>query len=147
MGGDGRAKDTSQRVSTDQASGTTTTAVGQALGQGVEVPLASLLAEPASYLGKNIRVEGQVTAMCTHRRGWFALAGSTARGEPALRVLTHPNFLVPAGVLGQRGRAEGVVELRELSGATRSHQLASHGLADPGRQVVLLRATGSEFIK
>jgi hypothetical protein len=132
-----------ERRTTDPATGRTVTAVGQALVAGVpQTSVKELLETPAQFVGKTVTIEGAVTAMCRHRRAWFAVV--EAEGNTPLRVITVPNFRVPADAMGQRARTSGVVESVEVSPQTVSHLSKSHGLPAASRAVIL-RATGAEF--
>ena len=112
--------------------------------------MAQLLADPATWNGKVVRVTGDIAAMCHHRRGWFSVAAADKSGNQ-VRVLTRPNFLVPEGSIGKRGVAEGTVGLIEVAPGMARHLQKEHKLglsedvAKPVPQVVI-RATGAEFI-
>jgi hypothetical protein len=139
--------DSREFASTDPATGKPMIRVGQSLAAGTpSVPLSELLVRPESFEGKTVRVEGEVSTMCTHRRGWFAIVGPGGTSKSALRVITSPRFLVPRGAVGLTGRAEGTIEVRELGEDARQHQEASHGLREATNRVVLLHATGAEFL-
>lgn len=138
-------QDRDQVNTTDEATGKPMIKVGAAIEPTTKVvPLAELLAKPDEFAGRAVRVEGKVTAMCTHRRAWFAVG--EVGGGASLRIVTAPGFLVPPNSIGLTGRAEGTVEIRELGEQARTHQRESHGLRDSGNRVVLLRAKGAEFL-
>ncbi len=133
------------------SNGARVSVVGTAIGSAPLVSIAALLNDPSSYQGKTVRVEGDVSAMCHHRRAWFSVQPEGARDGSHIRVLTVPTFLVPPGSVGRKARAEGRVELVEVPASARRHYEAEHGLQHahgsgaPGRQIVL-RAFGAEFI-
>lgn len=111
------------------------------------VAVAELLERPDDFKGKNVRVEGFVSAMCHHKRGWFSVAADDKSGR-FVRVLTTPSFLVPAGSIGKRAVAEGTVELIDVSPRMAGHLAASHKLGEAGDKPVhqiVIRATGAEF--
>jgi len=125
-----------------------TGAVGQAAGARLTgtarlATVAELTGLPESLAGATVRVEGNVSAMCGHRRSWFALQGEDKSGA-AVRVLTTPAFLVPEGAIGRRARAEGVVELVDIPLETAQHYAEAHDLPVQTKAAVV-RATGAEF--
>jgi hypothetical protein len=113
----------------DPATGATVTTVGAKLGAAAPVKVGDLLARPREFAGKQVRVEGNVSAMCQHRRAWFAVASEDRSGN-AVRVFAAPSFLVPPGSIGKKARTEGTVEVAEVGGSVR----------------VMLRASGAEFM-
>lgn len=147
---DKAAADTSVRTGKDPKSGAEMKSVGANLA-GVEVvTVKDLVAKPDSYSGKVVRVEGDVNAMCHHRRGWFSVQDEGERGGTFVRVITSPTFLVPAGMIGKKARAEGKVEVIEVPAAAARHYAKDHKIGDenvegPVKQVII-RATGAEFV-
>ena len=124
------------RTVADPATGELVTLVGANVGAAEVVKTADLLASPRDYVGKRVRLEGNVSAMCEHRRAWFTVQADDRSGR-AVRVVAAPAFLVPAGSVGKRVRTEGVVELA-------AQQAGSRGGTEDGNRV-LLRATGAEL--
>lgn len=116
-------------VTKDPATGASMTTVGAKLSGLRAVKVADLLAKPQDYAGQKVRVEGNVSAMCGHRRAWFAVQSEDRSGS-AVRVFAAPSFLVPAGSVGKKARTEGVVEVAQVGAGTR----------------IMLRATGAEFL-
>lgn len=91
---------------------------GQKFGAGVTVaettPIDAILADPAAYKGKTVRVEGMVTDVCPKRGCWFDMAG----GEPGKKLkfkVTDGEMVFPADAKGQWATAQGEVSVRELS--------------------------------
>jgi hypothetical protein len=128
-------------------------ALGQKLGGSTPVTVAQLKKEPAAYAGKTVRIDGKITALCHHRRGWFAVKDPTAADEEAIRVITVPAFLVPENAIGRQARTEGKVEVVEVPAATARYFAKGHGVGNPeafksGQPVkqVIIRAVGAEFI-
>ncbi len=138
------------RVTT--ASGGEALHVGDAFAPAGEVPtvkVSALLAEPDKWVGKRVRIQGDVTAMCHHKRGWFAVAAEDKSGR-ALRVITTPVFRVPQGSIGRAAVAEGRVDVIQVAARFARHMADEHKLGDPNGMVgpqrqVILRATGAEF--
>ena len=142
-------------VTTDPTTGETVVAVGNKLAAAQTVKVADVLARPEEFAGKTIRLEGNVSAMCTHRRAWFALQSEDKSGA-FVRIIGAPTFLVPEGSIGKKARTEGVVELVEVPAETQEHFAKEHQLdneagkaaappAGPTKTAVL-KATGAEFI-
>lgn len=132
----------------DPATGRELQRVGASLRGAIPVAVPDLLARPETHVGETIRIEGDVAAMCHHRRAWFALQQAGDRRGRTVRVVGAPAFLVPAGSVGRRARAEGTVELIDVPAPARAHLATEHGLEEPPppARVVVLRATGAEFL-
>ena len=125
--------------------------VGEPFVGRERVSVAQLLSGAAEYQGKWVQVEGDVSAMCHHRRSWFALQDDGDRSGKFVRVLTAPGFLVPQGSVGRRARAEGRVEVIEVPAEAAKHYAKGHQLGDPDavrgpERRVVIRASGAEFI-
>ncbi len=74
-------------------------------------PIAQLLARPADFLGKTVRVEGIVTGVCTMMGCWMAIAPADAPKGPAILIKVDDGVIVfPASARGKRATAQGVVE-------------------------------------
>lgn len=146
VAGDQAVPDPPPRTRFDPGVQATVTAVGADLVAAPAVAIDELVARPEGYVGKPVRVEGEVTAMCVHRRAWFAVRAGAAN----LRVLTAPAFLVPLGSTGKRARTVGTVALVEVPEEAARHYSRDHRLRDPSNpetahRAVVLRATGAEF--
>lgn len=133
-------------------------ALGERVSLGAEAPegieeasAADILADPARFQGKNVRVAGTVKGYCHHARAWFAIDVPGA-SPPYLRLLTAPAFAVPEGCMGARVTAHGTVELMELPRQRVEHFESEHRLgtaadAGSGDQVVrpVIRTAGAVF--
>ena len=74
-------------------------------------PIAELLAKPADFQGKTVRVEGVVTGVCTMMGCWMALAPADAPKGPAILIKVDDGVIVfPTSARGKRATAQGVVE-------------------------------------
>lgn len=74
-------------------------------------PIAQLLAKPADFQGKTVRVEGIVTGVCTMMGCWMALAPADAPEGPAILIKVDDGVIVfPTSARGKRATAQGVVE-------------------------------------
>jgi hypothetical protein len=106
-------------------------------GAGVTVtevtPLADVIARPADFEGKTVRVDGVVTAVCTHMGCWMALAPETAAAgaaPPTLMIKVDDGVIVfPVSAKGKRASAQGVMEKvggdAEGQSAAREHAAAT----------------------
>ncbi|MGI5863457.1 MAG: DUF4920 domain-containing protein [Myxococcales bacterium] len=137
---------------TDPATGATFLAAGARLTGAERVSIEDLMAKPERYAGKTVRVAGNISAMCHHKRGWFALQGE-GRGGEVVRVITTPAFRVPENAMGKQARAEGVVEIVAVPASDARHFAVDHKVGDPAAvkddkpvKSVVIRATGAEFI-
>jgi hypothetical protein len=128
------------------ASGAKMTVAGAKLTGAPLVSVADLLAHPETYVGKTVRLEGNVSAMCQHMRAWFAVQ-APGRSADFVRVFSAPAFLVPENAVGTKARTEGTVEVIETSPETARHLAGDHELAAGAQpKTVVIRATGAEFI-
>jgi hypothetical protein len=114
------------------ASGKPVTRAGAKLTGVPVVAVTDLLAHPDSFAGKTVRLEGNVSAMCQHRRAWFAVQGEGRPGA-TVQVIAAPAFLVPGNAVGMRARTEGQVEVVATT-------------AGPQAKALVVRATGAEFL-
>ena len=74
-------------------------------------PIAQLLAKPADFQGKTVRVEGVVTGVCTMMGCWMALAPADAAKGPSILIKVDDGVIVfPTSARGKRATAQGVVE-------------------------------------
>lgn len=145
------ATDETMRKAKDPKTGADMTIVGTALTGAEEVSVKDLVAKPDAYAGKTVRLEGDVNAMCHHRRGWFSMQDEGERAGTFVRVITNPAFLVPAGSIGKKVRTEGKVDVTEEAPAAARHYAEGHKIGDPSKidgpvKRVIVHATGAEFL-
>lgn len=91
---------------------------GQTFGAGVSmtdtVDVDALLADPTSFKGKTVRVEGMVLDVCPKRGCWFEMAG----GKPGAKLkfkVTDGEMVFPVDAKGKYAVAQGEVSVRELN--------------------------------
>jgi hypothetical protein len=83
------------------------------LGKGVTLteatPLKAVFETPEKFVGKTIRIDGFVTAVCQEMGCWMAL-GESAEAENSIRLkVTHDGKIVfPISAKGKAVSAEGV---------------------------------------
>ena len=74
-------------------------------------PIPQLLAKPADFQGKTVRVEGVVTGVCTMMGCWMAIAPADAPKGQAILIKVDDGVIVfPTSARGKRATAQGVVE-------------------------------------
>jgi hypothetical protein len=74
-------------------------------------PITQLLAKPADFEGKTVRVEGVVTGVCTMMGCWMALAPADAPKGTAILIKVDDGVIVfPTSARGKRATAQGLVE-------------------------------------
>ena len=111
-------------------------------------PIAQLLAKPADFQGKTVRVEGIVTGVCTMMGCWMALASSDAPKGPAILIKVDDGVIVfPTSARGKRATAQGVVERigtadSEGQEAAREHEQEGRAKTDSAARWQI-KATGA----
>jgi hypothetical protein len=74
-------------------------------------PASALLADPASFQGKSLRVEGKIGEVCQAKGCWMVIAD----GEKTMRVMMKDHaFGVDKDIASQDCQIEGTVTVREL---------------------------------
>jgi hypothetical protein len=85
------------------------------LGAGVMLkeatPIPAIVAQPAEYVGKTIRVDGVATAVCTAMGCWMAVAPESDPKGTTVRLKVEDGVIVfPMSAKGKKVSAEGVFE-------------------------------------
>jgi hypothetical protein len=97
------------------ATGPQTQAQDDTFGAGITLetatPIAALYESPQKFVGRTIRIDGVVTAVCQEMGCWLAL-GDSADSEQTVRFkVDHGVGIVfPAKAKGRKASAEGVFE-------------------------------------
>jgi len=101
-------------------------------------PIADLYASPEKFLGKTIRIDGVVTAVCEEMGCWMAL-GETDKAQNTVRLkVDHDAGIVfPIAAKGKNASAEGVFEK-----IAEGDKEAKEAAAEQAAQI-----TGSDFAK
>ena len=77
---------------------------GSGVSEGAAVPIEDVLAAPASFVGKDLRVTGRVEAVCKIKGSWLVLGDAAAD----VRVTFKDDaFLVPLDCDGREAILEG----------------------------------------
>jgi hypothetical protein len=91
---------------------------GKSYGSGVKlaesVAISKIVADPKSFDGKTVRVEGMVIDVCPKRGCWFEMAGD-APGKKMRFKVQDGVMVFPMEAKGKYAVAEGVVSVQELS--------------------------------
>jgi hypothetical protein len=122
----------------------------QKFGAGVSLdevtPIARVIEGPADYEGKTVRVEGVVTAVCSHMGCWMALAPADGAAGKTLMLKVDDGVIVfPVSAKGRRASAQGVVQRvggdREGQSAAAEHASQTGQRAAPASWQI--KATGA----
>lgn len=86
------------------------TKYGNGVSLTVATPIDKLLADPKAYVGKTVRVDGVVTAVCDMAGCWMELGPENADARAAsLRFKVDDGVIVfPVSAKGKKASAEGV---------------------------------------
>lgn len=125
---------------------------GQSLGSGVKLTettsMAALYETPERFVGKTVRLDGVVTAVCTEMGCWMAL-GDPEKSERTVRFkVDHGAGIVfPIAAKGKRASAEGVFERigandHEAHEAAKEQAAAQPNASDFGKKYQI-KATGA----
>lgn len=124
-------------------------------GEGVSLaettPLARVIERPSAFEGRTIKVEGTVTAVCTHMGCWMALAPTgtpaAATNPPTMMIKVDDGVIVfPVTAKGRRAVAQGVVERVGATGESKeaADEHARHtGAKSDAPTAWQLKATGA----
>jgi len=83
------------------------TKYGAGVGKGPVVRVSDLMASPDSYVGKTVKIEGLVTAVCPKRGCWMELASD--KEFQTVKVKVDDGVMVfPLDAEGKEATAEGV---------------------------------------
>ena len=88
--------------------------VGAPLSIAEATPVAAVLDRPDEFLGKPVRIEGEVVDVCAAAGCWLELRAG--EGERSVRVKVEDGEIVfPVAARGRRAVAEGTVEAIEMT--------------------------------
>jgi len=90
-----------------------TVAFGEALAEDLETtPIAQILAAPDDWVGKRVRISGEVSGVCSKQGCWMDI---TSPDDSTLRVKVDDGVIVfPQDAVGHQAVADGTVEILEL---------------------------------
>ncbi|HXT19881.1 MAG TPA: DUF4920 domain-containing protein [Thermoanaerobaculia bacterium] len=89
------------------------THVGTAITVEQATPIAEILAHPDDHAGRLVRIEGEVSGVCTAAGCWMDLADDKGN---SLRVKVEDGVIVfPSDAVGHPAVAQGTVTIEEMS--------------------------------
>ena len=90
------------------------TKLGEPLSDGLEITaIDEILAAPAAWAGKPVRIGGQVEGVCKMQGCWMDLVSAE---DTALRVKVDDGVIVfPQEAVGYQATAEGTIEIVEMT--------------------------------
>jgi len=88
------------------------TKVGAGVTLTTATPIAAIVKTPQDYAGKTVRIDGVATAVCQAMGCWMAVADSTKKDAPTIRLkVEHEGAIVfPMSAKGKQVSAEGMFE-------------------------------------
>ena len=123
------------------------------LGSGVVLseatPIQALYSRPQDFVGKTIRVDGVVTAVCESMGCWMAIADIADTGKVVRMKVDHGAGIVfPIAAKGKAASAEGVFEKIAPTDKEGNEAAAEHAAHAPGKSVEFgalyqIKATGA----
>jgi hypothetical protein len=130
---------------------------GAVYGEGVtleeSIEIQTLLGDPDPWLGKRVRVDGVVSAVCQHRGCWMQIKDPDS--ERAIRIKVEDGVIVfPTSAIGKDAAAEGIFEAVPVkTTASSPHHHHKHGEGEAHHaecageavedRVLLIRGTGA----
>ena len=103
--------------------------------RGVKLPvdqkttsLDAIADQPEKFAGKEVCVEGSISAVCQAKGCWMTMAGSKVTSRARVTFKEYA-FFVPKNVKGKKVKLLGEVKVKMLSDAERKH-LAEDGRVD-----------------
>lgn len=125
---------------------------GAPIGSAKKVSLAKVMANPAKYNGKAVRVEGVIVRSCKMEGCWAELAPDAKAKSVRVKMKDH-GFFIPLQSAGFLAKAEGTVMVKTLSKEQVKHMMEEDGAkfdninADGTVTEVSFEATGIELRK
>ena len=124
-------------------------AAPESFGTGVSLkdatPIERIIAKPSDFEGKTVRVEGTISAVCTHMGCWMALAPDAAKDGSTLMIKVDDGVIVfPVSAKGKRAAAQGVVQ--RVGGDHESNEAAAEHAKAQGKEAPVawqVKATGA----
>jgi hypothetical protein len=120
------------------------------LGAGVTLkeatPIEAVVAKPADYVGKKIRVDGVATAVCEMMGCWMAIAPESDPKGATVRLKVDDNGPIkfPVTAKGKKVSAEGVFEAIAAGDEHSNEAAGEHGKQDAAAAMKYqINATGA----
>ena len=129
--------------------------LGEPLTAGMETTaIEEILADPDVWVGKKVRISGEITGVCVRQGCWMDLASPT---NASMRIKVDDGVIVfPHDAVGRQALAEGEVEILEME-RDRYEAWLRHAAEEEDREfdpeevgegpyrIVRLRGFGSEI--
>ncbi|MGC2238324.1 MAG: DUF4920 domain-containing protein [Pyrinomonadaceae bacterium] len=125
---------------------------GAMIGNAKKVSLAKVMANPAKYADKTVRVEGVIVRSCKMEGCWMELAPSKDAKSVRVKMKDHA-FFIPLDSAGATAKAEGVFTVKTLSKEMVKHMIEEDGAkfdninADGTVSEISFEATGVELTR
>ena len=122
------------------------TKVGAGVTLTTATPIAAIVKTPQDYVGKTVRIDGIATAVCEEMGCWMAVADSTRKDAPTIRLkVEHEGAIVfPMSAKGKQVSAEGTFEAIGGGDAHGKDAAEEHAKADPKASTQYqIKATGA----
>jgi hypothetical protein len=119
------------------------TKVGAGVSLPEATPIKAVVAKPADFVGKTVRVDGVATAVCAHMGCWMAVAATDDPDGPTVRLKVDDGVIVfPVTAKGKQVSAQGVFE--EVGGGDSKDAAGEHAHVDAkASKQYHLKATGA----
>lgn len=93
------------------------------------VPVAAILANPAKYDGKELRITGQIAEICEKKGCWITLADPATKKDLFVKFTCSEQGgrIVPLEAAGRTAIIEGVVSIAEISEDEARHYAEDKG--------------------
>jgi hypothetical protein len=99
---------------------------GAPLGDSKKVSLVKVMANPAKYADKTVRVEGVIVRSCKMEGCWMELAPTADAKSVRVQFKDH-GFFIPLDAAGAKAKAEGVFSVKTLSKEEVDHLMNEDG--------------------
>ncbi len=119
---------------------------------GARTPISDILANPETFEGKVVRIEGRVADVCRKAGCWMDIQDEAGR---RIQIKVDDGVIIfPVGAIGNRAVAEGRIEIldmaRESYVAWLKHMAKENGrefddalVGEPPYRIVRIRASGA----
>ena len=118
------------------------------LGKGVSIksptPIKEIMANPEKFLGKEVAIEGEITAVCQMQGCWIDVKDASFPEAMQVKV-TDGEIVFPKDGAGKKVLAQGTVEKLELTKEKYIEKL-KHDEREAGKKADLSKVTGGTTI-
>jgi hypothetical protein len=128
---------------------------GAALSDGLDVtPIEQILNKPDEWSGQRVKVEGEVSGVCTTQGCWMDL---TSADDVTVRIKVDDGVIVfPQAAVGRLAQAEGEVEILEMNlekytewlehvAEEEGREFNPEEIGEPPYRIVRIRGLGAEI--